>query len=101
MQIKNYYDAIIICFILLTGISVLLSIYNNFCDNCIMDPIDIGNIFKPKKILEYMKPVFGGEECSGILTNEGCIINKPINEVKQKTTGLFTDISYYNNTRAY
>jgi len=48
-----------------------------------------------------MKPVFGGEECSGILTNEGCIINKPINEAKEKTTGLFTDISYYNNTRAH
>jgi hypothetical protein len=101
MQIKDYYDAIIICLILLTGLSVLLSIYNIFCKNCIVEPIDIGNIFKTKKILEYMKPVFGGEECSGILTNEGCIINKPINEVKEKTTGLFTDISYYNNTRAH
>ena len=35
----------------------------------------------------------------GILTNEGCIINKPLNEIKDKTTGLFTDTRYYNNER--
>ena len=100
MHIKDYYDAILICLILLTGISVLLSIYNIFCKNCIINTNEVGNFFKPKKILEYMKPIFGGEECNGILTNEGCIINQPLNEVRQKTTGLFTDTSYYNNGRA-
>ena len=98
-KIKNYYDAIIICFIIMSGVSVLLSIYNKYCGNCISEKIEIGNMFKPENIREYMKPVFGEEECSGILTNEGCIINKPLNEIKDKTTGLFTDTRYYNNER--
>jgi hypothetical protein len=99
MQIKNYYDAIIICLIMITGICVLLSIYDKYCINCVSNHIEIGNMFKSQKIMEYMKPVFGEEECSGILTNDGCIINNPLNEVKEKTTGLFTDTRYYNNLR--
>ena len=100
IKIENYYGAILICLILVTGTCMLLSIYNTYCNNCISQNINIGNIIKPAKIREYMKPVFGEEECNGILTSEGCIINNPLNEVKEKTTGLFTDTRYYNNKRA-
>jgi len=94
----KYYEIIILFFIIVSWFGIMLTLYNNSCDGCIISKNVIGNMLKPKTVIEYMKPVFGGENCDGI-TGSGCIIKEGAKAVREKTTGMFTDVEYYKGGR--